>query len=582
MQELSTNSKYSNININSDKNITENRDCLQSKLSLFSLDNGQHNNENSIDMERKVIEESPKGRFQRFEEELGSGSQKRVYLAYDTDTGCEVAWNSVFVDIKDSESIQKIKMEIEILKPLKHPNIINFIYCFYNEEKNEIVFITELFSGGSLSQHLHEFKHPRLRVVKLWCQEILKGLKYLHEHVPPIIHRDIKCENIFINKNTGEVKIGDLGLGIILKDTDYAMQFCGTIEYCSPEVYQKKYGVKCDIYSFGISMIEMITGEKPYSECNGEMLTVCDRVQNGILPECFNKITSENAKKFILKCLKPENERPSAGELLLDEFLNDEKSEENNYPAIYIENPKILSCRSSGLIFPEKNNKISENIYLDDLSSEEKKSVFTCNLIYDNKNSKVDSFSIKNENTNINNKNNIELLKKNLNKNITETKTGTEIFFALNEDLKKSSISIDNLNDNEIYKLILVKKKGENVSKFKFNYMLNSDSIQGVINELAKVVDLNSDEIKECEKKLKIFISELKEKNKEKEKNELEQQINLINNCYDMFIREYNDNVKQIQELNQLYQEIKKNEKDYTKEEILEIDNKMSILLQMK
>jgi hypothetical protein len=128
----------------------------------------------------------------------------------------------------------------------------------------------------------------------------------------------------------------------------------------------------------------------------------------------------------------------------------------------------------------------------------------------------------------------------------------------------------------------LVKKKGENVSKFKFNYMLNSDSIQGVINELAKVVDLNSDEIKECEKKLKIFISELKEKNKEKEKNELEQQINLINNCYDMFIREYNDNVKQIQELNQLYQEIKKNEKDYTKEEILEIDNKMSILLQMK
>ena len=555
---------------------------FEAKSSLLSLDNGQNNNENSIDMERKVVEESPKGRFQRFAQELGSGSQKRVYLAYDTDTGCEVAWNSVLVDIKDSESIQKIKMEIEILKPLKHPNIINFIYCFYNEEKNEIVFITELFSGGSLSQHLHEFKHPRLRVVKLWCQEILKGLKYLHEHVPPIIHRDIKCENIFINKNTGEVKIGDLGLGIILKDTDYAMQFCGTIEYCSPEVYQKKYGVKCDIYSFGISMIEMITGEKPYSECNGEILTVCDRVKNGILPECFNKITSENAKKFILKCLKPENERPSAGELLLDEFLNDEKSEENNYPAIYIENPKILSCRSSGLIFPEKNNKISENIYLDDLSSEEKKSVFTCNLIYDNKNSKVDSFSIKNENTNINNKNNIELLKKNLNKNITETKTGTEIFFALNEDLKKSSISIDNLNDNEIYKLILVKKKGENVSKFKFNYMLNSDSIQGVINELAKVVDLNSDEIKECEKKLKIFISELKEKNKEKEKNELEQQINLINNCYDMFIREYNDNVKQIQELNQLYQEIKKNEKDYTKEEILEIDNKMSILLQMK
>ena len=101
--------------------------------------------------------------------------------------------------------------------------------------------------------------------------------------------------------------------------------------------------------------------------------------------------------------------------------------------------------------------------------------------------------------------------------------------------------------------------------------MLNSDSIQGVINELAKVVDLNSDEIKECEKKLKIFISELKEKNKEKEKNELEQQINLINNCYDMFIREYNDNVKQIQELNQLYQEIKKMRKIIQKKKSLRL-----------
>ncbi len=60
---------------------------FETKSSLLSLDNGQNNNENSIDMERKVVEESPKGRFQRFDQELGSGSQKRVYLAYDTDTG---------------------------------------------------------------------------------------------------------------------------------------------------------------------------------------------------------------------------------------------------------------------------------------------------------------------------------------------------------------------------------------------------------------------------------------------------------------------------------------------------------------
>ena len=118
MQEISSDSKQL-------PNMEQTRDAsstLRPQLSLFSLDNGQNSEDSLSDLERKVIEESPKGRFQRFEEELGSGSQKRVFLAYDTDTGCEVAWNSVLIDIKDSESIQKIKMEIEILKPLKHPN----------------------------------------------------------------------------------------------------------------------------------------------------------------------------------------------------------------------------------------------------------------------------------------------------------------------------------------------------------------------------------------------------------------------------------------------------------------------------
>ena len=558
-EEISSNSLQKTNNIESIEQ------TLQSKTSLLSLENGQ-NNEDNIDLERKIVEESPKGRFQRFEEELGSGSQKKVYLAYDTDTGCEVAWNSVLIDIKDSESIQKIKMEIEILKPLKHPNIINFIYCFYNEEKSEIVFITELFSGGSLSQHLTEFKHPRLRLVKLWCQEILKGLKYLHEHVPPIIHRDIKCENIFINKNTGEVKIGDLGLGIILKDVEYADQFCGTIEYCSPEVYQKKYGVKCDIYSLGISMIEMITGEKPYSECKGQILAVCEKVRKNILPECFNKINNNKVKEFILKCLKPENERPSANDLLEDKFLNDLESEENSYPAIDLEMQKnILSTKSLGLYMNNMNNEKNsrEIISLDDISLEEKKSNFTYNINNDNILNKFDSF---------------ELLKKNLYKNPIESEKETEIYFILNEEPEKSN----EINNDDLYKIILVKKKGENISKFKFNYLLNNDSIQDVINELIKVVNLNSNEIEQCEKKLKIFISELKAKNKEKEKNELEQQINLINNCYEIFMKEYNDNVKQIQELNQLYNEIKKNEKDYSKDEITDIDNKMKILAQLK
>ena len=318
-------------------------------------------------------------------------------------------------------------------------------------------------------------------------------------------------------------------------------------------------------------MIEMITGEKPYKECKGQILSVCDKIIKKILPECFHKINNEKAKEFILKCLKPENERPSAAELLEDPFLNDTESEENSHPAIYLENP--VHNKSSEIILLDKNNKINENILLDDFSIGEK-SNFTYNAPNDAKLNKLDSFS----NIIDNNINNIELLKKNLNSNIENKEIETEISFILNEDEEKSNLK--NINTDDIYKIILVKKKGENISKFNFNYMLSTDTIQGVINELAKRIDLNNDEIKQCEKKLKIFVSELMEK--EKEKNELEQQINLINNCYEIFIKEYNDNIKQIQELNQLYQEIKQNEKDYSEEEMIDIDNKMKILKQLK
>ena len=367
------------LNPNSNKLIDNNPnipDILQTKASILSVEAPA--DECSLDLERKVVEESPKGRFQRFEEELGSGSQKKVYLAYDTDTGREVAWNSIIVNITDDDSIRKIKGEIEILKPLKHPNIISFIYCFFNDSKNEIVFITELFSGGSLSKYLLEFKYPRLRLVKLWCQEILKGLKYLHEYKPPIIHRDIKCDNIFINKNTGEVKIGDLGLSIILKDTEYADQFCGTIEYCSPEVYQKKYGVKSDIYSLGMSIIEMITGEKPYSECKGQILVVCNKVRNKIMPNCFNKIKNEKVIEFINKCLKPEEERPSADELLHDSFLNDLDSEDNNFPAINVPDLQKKYSNRSLLSFKNIKSIEKENI-LENLSSGDINSTITYN-----------------------------------------------------------------------------------------------------------------------------------------------------------------------------------------------------------
>lgn len=82
---------------------------------------------------------------------------------------------------------------------------------------------------------------------------------------PPIIHRDIKCENIFIDAINGTVKIGDLGLCRIL-DKPFATSFKGAEGHMAPEVIEGKYNELADIYSLGICILEIVSLEKPFHE----------------------------------------------------------------------------------------------------------------------------------------------------------------------------------------------------------------------------------------------------------------------------------------------------------------------------
>ena len=166
-------------------------------------------------------------------------------------------------------------------------------------------------------RYLTKIKYPRLKVIKCWCKEILKGLKYLHEQENPIIHRDIKCDNIFIDKNDGKITIGDLGYSCVMKN-EFAKSFSGTPEFMAPEVFEEKYGINADIYSFGMCLLEMVTLEKPYKECEN-ILKIYTHAKEGILPKALHRVHSEKVKEFIKWCLKKENERPTANSLLNSE-----------------------------------------------------------------------------------------------------------------------------------------------------------------------------------------------------------------------------------------------------------------------
>lgn len=175
-------------------------------------------------------------------------------------------------------------------------------------------------TGGSLKQYLKKFKHPHLRVIKQWCRDILEGLQYLHSQKPyPLIHRDLKCDNIFVSSSTGDVRIGDLGLSTFMRNS-HNKTILGTPQYMAPELYDERYGPSVDIYSFGMCVLEMCTHLEPYAECSTP-LEIYNKVTSGIKPQSLEKIADPEVKEFIELCLLPVDQRPHANELLSHSFL---------------------------------------------------------------------------------------------------------------------------------------------------------------------------------------------------------------------------------------------------------------------
>ena len=168
-----------------------------------------------------------------------------------------------------------------------------------------------------------------MKLIKKWIKEILTGLDYLHSN--KVIHHDIKCENIYLDRISGHLKIGCIGaLEQLSPGQEYFDKYLGTPEFMAPEVNEGKYGFKSDIYSLGLTLIELLTVQKPYKECEGA-LNIYINKKKGILPESFKTIVDKEIKEFILLCLNKESNRPTAKELLENNiWLNEKNIKKNN------------------------------------------------------------------------------------------------------------------------------------------------------------------------------------------------------------------------------------------------------------
>lgn len=270
-----------------------------------------------FELEDEFVEMDPSNRYGRYSDLLGKGATKRVYRAFDTEQGIEVAWNQARL-----HDIKLITTEVQLLTTLKHKNIIKLYNYWVDIENGCVNFITELCSG-TLLDYRKQHKHICMRAVKDWARQILRGLAYLHSQDPPVIHRDLKCENIFINCCNGKVKIGDFGFATVLQGSSHVCSAVGTPEFMAPEMFEEDYNELVDVYAFGMCMLQLLTLECPYSECKS-LAQVYKKATTGVKPKALEQVKDFQALIFINKCLAAACQRPSVSDLQSDPFLQGE------------------------------------------------------------------------------------------------------------------------------------------------------------------------------------------------------------------------------------------------------------------
>lgn len=314
-----------------------------------------------------ILEISPDGRFIRYDVVVGRGAFKTVYKGFDQENGTEVAWYQISLLDNDDDLpklTENLLTEAALMKSLKHDNIIKCYYSWVDEVNMNINMITELFCSGTLRQFRKTHKCVNIKAIKNWAKQILEGLHYLHTHNPPIVHRDLKCDNIFVNANHGKVKIGDLGLATMLNSSSgIAKSVLGTPEFMAPELYDEEYNELVDIYAFGMCMLELITCDYPYSECKN-VAQIYKKVTTGVKPLALGKIKDPQVKGFIEKCLVPAGQRPSAAELLKDPFflsepLKEVACESGVPPSVNVPKPDSQVSTSIGSSYDKLSSKAS-------------------------------------------------------------------------------------------------------------------------------------------------------------------------------------------------------------------------------
>ena len=260
---------------------------------------------------------------------IGEGSFGKVYQYFNKETGKIYAVKELNLEIlnkKINNVDTVIKNEIDLLSKMNHVNIVKYYGSFVKGKNLNIVL--EYCRGGSLLSLLKIFTSFDENIIRKYISQVLDGLEYLHTH--NIIHRDIKCGNILIDKN-GSCKLTDFGGAKIIKEEINVMtSMQGTPNWMAPEVIKSGGATRfSDIWSIGCTIIEMFSGEPPYRDKNNP-ISILNCIAKNNEPPRIPEDMSDQLKDFVEKCLIIEPEkRYNVYQLKKHPFISDYISNES-------------------------------------------------------------------------------------------------------------------------------------------------------------------------------------------------------------------------------------------------------------
>jgi sporulation-specific protein 1 len=288
---------------------------------------------------------------------VGRGNFGDVFKAISRTSNQIVAIKVINLEESDDE-IDVLVQEIKFLSQLKSKYITNYYQTYVRDVSMWIVM--EYCGGGSCADLLKCHKYLSEDVVWLIIRDTLKGLEYLHKERK--VHRDIKAANILLTAN-GEVKLADFGVSGQFTETKVKKKtFVGTPYWMAPEIILRGrgYNEKVDIWSLGITTIELVTGSAPYSDC--DPMKVLFQIPHNPPPLLIGSNYSEEIKEFVKFCLvKNSMTRPSASVLLKSKFIRNNKRRQTSLVPYIREKDTWMDINRPNLKRPR--HSVDHNLY---------------------------------------------------------------------------------------------------------------------------------------------------------------------------------------------------------------------------